>query len=300
RVWKDVVRDFEEGRLQKIYRGHCSLAAAVEVQQFLLNGPVARVLGSLQAHRGCKFNCYFCAGNALAGNVCIQKPLDDFLALIRKVRAGRRYMAFLDNNIYADPEYARKLFRALKPMNMRWGADTSIDIAEDETTLRLLKESGCAGVLVGYEIRPGSSERKTGKFVFAKDYFMLTQRIKNAGIQIKGQFIFGFPEDSWVDLFRLWWFCFRIFPSATGLSFLTPLPGSAFFSDIVRREKLINLNWCAFDIFHQVWEHPKLGVSWLMRKSFFLISAFFLLTTSFVGCLALGCVGLIQFFYYHP
>ncbi|MEI6437769.1 MAG: cobalamin-dependent protein [Candidatus Omnitrophota bacterium] len=299
-VWAEIISDYENNRLQRLYQGRCRTEDSLRVHQFMLKEPPGIINDCLQASPGCKFNCYFCSATALSKGVQVKKTVADLLPLIEKVAAARMPVTFIDNNIYEDPDYAKELFGAMKPLRCLWAGSTSIDIAKDDEALRLMKESGCFQLLIGYEIDAGSTTDMKGKFAHAKNYMELTKKLKQKGLLIQGQFIFGFPGDSWRSLLRLWWFCFRLSPAFTVVTFLTPLPGSRYFDECVNDEKLLNLNWRQYDLFRQVVETPRLKSSWFLQNAFSLISFFFLFTTSLTGriLLALGIV--MEIVYYHP
>jgi len=283
-VWADVIHDYERGTLKPVYRGHCAQPEMTRLHEYLLAAPVPVAADFLQINRGCKFNCYFCASHAILNGARVEKSLDDILELIRKVSQKAKAITFIDDNIYANPAYAKKFFEALIPLKITWAAQASIDIAHQDYILKLLYKAGCRSLLIGYEIDGDSMEKASGgKLALAKDYYKLTQKIRKTGIMVKGHFIFGFPNDSWRSLAHTWWFCVKLAPFSLGFSFLTPLPGTRFFDDIKQKDAFINLNWRKFDLSHQVWQHPRLGAPWLLRKGFLFILGFFSLTASTLG-----------------
>ncbi len=298
-AWPEVVRDYEAGDLKRVYCGECSEKESGTVHQFLMQSPPEVVKDCLQISPGCKFNCFFCAANALTGRSRPKKKIEDMIALVKRVSIVKRPVVFIDNNIYEDPEYAKELFRALIPLKQTWGSNASIDIAQDDETVRLLKESRCVQLMIGYEIDSDSPSLKhEGKFTLAKDYLRLTKRLQKVGVGIQAQFIFGFPGDSWSTLLRLWKFCLKLGPRYTIVSFLTPLPGSRYFEDSVRRGRIINLNWRAYDITRQVIEHESLPRSWIMQNCFTLFVLLIFFTTSFAGRLALVFFCVLELVYF--
>ncbi|MBF0595502.1 MAG: cobalamin-dependent protein, partial [Candidatus Omnitrophica bacterium] len=298
-VWEEVIRDYENKSLKRVYQGVCSTEGMSRVHRHLMNGPMDAAADFIQASRGCKFNCYFCATRALLDGVQVENPVEDTIALINRISVSKKNILFLDNNIYADPAYAKKLFTALIPLKLNWGASTSIDIAQDDEALALLKKSGCKMLLIGYEIDAASAEKeKGGKLVLAAKYAVLSRKIQKAGILIKAHFIFGFSRDAWGSLLRLWWACFKISPFIAGLSFLTPVPGSAFFNDSFREQKVINLNWRNYDLCAQVFAHPRLGTPWVLRCAFLPVALIFFLTASTLGRLIVLFV-LVRAVFFH-
>jgi len=298
-VWEEIIKDYEAETLKKIYIGReGTLHQDQQIQDYLMHtASIEEARTHLHAQRGCKFNCYFCSQSRLSSHLH-QKSIEDVVALIEKIKQKSNVINFSDNNIYSNPDYAKKLFKALIPLKIKWIASASIDIAKSDETLRLLKESGCRALLIGYETYAGSPEEKMrGKFTLVNEYLTLSQRIKRQKIAIKAHFIFGFESDNLKNLAKLWWFCLRLFPSATAVSVLTPVPGSQFFFDMVKEGRLTNLNWSYYDLHALVFRHKEMNNFFLSLFSY-PIFFFFLLTTSSLGVsiilLLLSAAGLLS------
>ena len=73
---------------------------------------------AVQTGRGCRHCCKFCSITAFAGGTHRSRPLEHVLEELKSI--PRNFM-FVNNNIIADPEYARRLFRAMS----RSGSDGS-------------------------------------------------------------------------------------------------------------------------------------------------------------------------------
>ena len=238
----------------------------------------------LETTRGCKFHCDFCTIPALSGGRVRRKPVEDVVVLIKKMKRKYRIFTFLDNNIYNDPSYARALFKALRPLKIKWGSFCTIDIAKNDEVLKLAKESGCQVLTFGYEISESSNEKdKGGKFAMARKYLEFTRQVKKAGIRVKGNFVFGFDSDKWKSLFILWKFCFQVNPLLTGITLLTPLPGTRVYEDMLRENRILNLNWHDYGSYKFVFKHKYFNNVWMTRFFSPCIPLFFMLTTSKVG-----------------
>ncbi|OGX08498.1 MAG: hypothetical protein A2Z88_11155 [Omnitrophica WOR_2 bacterium GWA2_47_8] len=295
-IWKDIIKDFENGTLKAQYVGPAVEDFHSEVHKELLTYPPEIIKDCIEATRGCKFHCDFCTIPSISGGRTRHKPIHEIVELIEKVTPFYRDINIIDNNIYSNPAYARELFKALKPLNIRWSTASTIDIVKNEETLKLAKESGCKMFLFGYEIFGGSLETKQrGKFALSDHYIEFTKKIKEAGIKIKGTFIFGFDSDNFGNLFKLWRFCFSIYPYFTNLGILTPLPGSRLYHQMLDENRTTNLNWRNYDCHQLVFKHNNLRNS-LVQKSLPFIKYFFLLTTSQFGnfILALLVVGIVM------
>lgn len=286
-VWKQVIEDYESQTLKPKYMGTAVDDYYKEVHQELLISPPHVIRDFLETTRGCKFRCHFCTIPSLSGGITRKKPVSEIVELIQKIKHKYRDIIFLDNNIYSDPAYAKELFQALIPLNIKWHTQCTIDIAKNAETLELAKKSGCAEFLFGYEIFGGSLEKQQGgKFAMAQNYLKYTKTIKEKGIKIKTHFIFGFDSDGFNNLFTLWNFCFRIWPQWTVISMLSPLPGSRVYHDMLDENRIINLNWRNYATNHLLFKHPHLNnkiASWFFPY----IRNFFMLTTSSGGVMIL-------------
>ncbi len=280
-VWTEVVRDYENHTLKSIYQGVPLEDFHRHVQQELLNSPPAVIKDFLETTRGCKYHCHFCTIPLFTKGVVRKKPVEEVVALIQKIHPRRnQILSFIDNNIIADPEYAKELFRALIPLEISWASQCSIDIAKDEELLRLAKESGCVQLLFGYEITGESREKhKKGKFSLADQYIELTKKVKKTGITIKAHFILGFEADNYHTMLHIWKYCFFIMPYLTIISVLTPLPGSQIYYKLLREDRITNYNWRYYGLNNLVFEH----------RSFSHNLFHFLFPLHFILCLATTC-----------
>jgi hypothetical protein len=287
-VWPQLLEDYEKGALQKTYFGGAlSEKNSEKIFDHLLKSSPDVIKDFLETSRGCKFKCHFCTVPALSNGRIKNATIVALVELINKIKHKYRQVTFIDNNIYNDPGYARELFKALKPLNIKWRTSCTIDIAKNEETLRLAKESGCEFLLIGYEVSGNSLGKSLGgKFSMAEQYAKYTKTIRDLGIKIRANFIFGFESDNFKNIFKLWKYCLSLNAYSAGLSFLTPLPGSKLFDDLISKNQILNLNWRKYTMTHLVFKHKyltPLSVSIL----FPFVTVFYLLTASRIGTLLL-------------
>ncbi len=293
-IWRQVIHDYECNSLKRVYHGGLDEDSRMQVHKYLLEKEdVAIVRNCIETSYGCKYNCDFCPIFHFCSGKVRKKPVVEVVELIRKVRKRYRWITFADNNIYNDPAYAIALFKAIKPLGVRWNSFCSVDIARDENALRLAKESGCWMLNIGYEIHNTSMEKdKGGKLALAENYIQLTKKIKKAGIFIRASFIFGFDTDNIKSLFYLWLFCLRIRPLFTLVSLLVPRPGADLFWEMLAQKRIFNYNWRDYVSINLLFEPKDILIKrlFLIRPLFLFISLFFLLTTSLVGYIVIGCI----------
>jgi hypothetical protein len=286
-VWKAVLRDYENGTLKPQYMAAATEEDYHQVHEELLKSPPNIIKDFMETNRGCKFRCHFCSVPNLSGGQIRLHSINDIVDLVKKIKPETPNIKFIDNNIYSDPGYAKELFTALKPLKIKWRSACTIDIAKNQETLKLARESGCTGFFFGYEISGVSSEKNQGgKFTMTKKYKEYTEIVKKAGIHISGAFIFGFDSDDLKSFFRLWKFCFSIMPTVSHVAMLTPLPGTGVYRDMLAQDRIINLNWRSHNFNGLVVRHPHMNPT-VMFFLFPLLRIFFLLTTSYSGFMVL-------------
>lgn len=284
-VWQEVIKDYENGSLKKTYRGELTEEKFAEVYQELLNSPPEIVKDYLEPTRGCKFKCHFCAVPGNLGESRIQmRPIQAFVNLVDRVRHKfNRDLYFIDSNIYSNPGYAKELFEAIKPLKITWQSASTIDIGKNTEIIKLAKESGCTMLLCGYEIPMNSVEKdKDEKLMMVQKYIEYTRNINRQGIGVKGSFMFGWDSDSWSSLLDLWKFCFKLRPSITALSILTPIPGSKLYWEMLKENRIVNLNWRAYAFYNLVFKHKFLD-NYFFPKIFRFVRYLFFFTTSSAG-----------------
>jgi hypothetical protein len=295
-VWTKLVEDYEQGCLKRTYAAPPTCEGYEKVLSFLSAQSAEVIADCLETTRGCKFNCYFCGGGHLKVGHHTH-AVDLVVDLVKKVSKYRQRVLFIDDNIYSDPAYAKELFRRLKPLNIEWEGNSSLDIAKDPEAVRLCKESGCVRLAIGYEIFPGSKEvSRGGKFMMADDYVKLTRVLQKSGIPVKANLMYGSVTDDFSTFWKMWWFVIRLFPRGSLMTLLTPKPNSAFYEDVSKQDDFINLNWNKVNGYTLTYRHPRLNNP-LFRDGFIFVATFFFLTTSFLGrCILVGVAYLLMRF----
>ena len=156
-------------------------------------------VGFVEAGRGCHFKCDFCAVTSVFGATQTRRPTGDILDELRRVRRdfGRKLIFFVDDNITSNLEQAKAFLRDLIPLKIRWVSQSSINAAHDPEFLDLLKRSGCAGVLIGFEsVDPLNLASMNKRFNTMRGGFdVALANLRAAGIRVYGTFVFGYDFD---------------------------------------------------------------------------------------------------------
>lgn len=201
-VWPEVIEDARLRRLKRRYQapGFHSLAGLPRPRLELVDYRRYRVkIVPTQTSRGCPYHCAFCEVPIVYGHTYRRRPLGEVIEEIKaNVRiTGLRNIYFIDDNLTGHREYARELFRALIPLDIRWSCLWTINTSRDEELLDLAKKSGCYHVNIGIEnVCPDSiaSIQKVQNPV--KEYEILLGRLRERGIFYSLNFMFGLDGDT--------------------------------------------------------------------------------------------------------
>jgi len=274
-LWPQLLADFEAGRLKRVYRAvePCDLAA-VPAPRRDLTASTARhyaTTGAVQTGRGCAHGCRYCSITAFHRRTHRSRPLEAVLAELATV--GRQFM-FVDDNIIADRNYARRLFAAMAPMRKRWVAQCSLEIADDAELLALAHRAGCRGLFIGIETLSEANLAAIDKgFNDSAGYMKRLRTIRRAGIGVQAGIIVGLDGDDVGVFERVLRFLDQARIDALQLNILTPLPGTPMYEQFHRDGRIIDCDWGHYDFRHTVIRPARMtvaelqaGADWLYRQ----------------------------------
>lgn len=194
-VWPRVLADAQAGTLAPVYRP----ARPVDLSQL----PVPRydllsrwrlTAYPVQATRGCPFRCAFCSIARVFDGAYRKRPVE---LVVRDVEATRsRNINFCDDNLCEDVKYAGQLFDALAGAPIRWGTQTTINVARHPELLRKARAAGCRMMALGVETLDMVNLEGVDKtFHQVDEYAEGFRRLMDAGISPHALIIFGLPRD---------------------------------------------------------------------------------------------------------
>ncbi|MGB9859520.1 MAG: B12-binding domain-containing radical SAM protein, partial [Moorellaceae bacterium] len=219
---------------------------------------------TVQTTRGCPFSCSFCTVSRFFGHQFRFRPVEE---VVREVQALEgEVIAFVDDNIVGHPGYAKRLFKALAPLKIKWFSQGSLNIARDEELLRLAAESGCIGLFIGFESLSPANLQAIGKAVNrVEEYSAAIKKIHEHGIAIEGAFIFGFDEDDESIFERTVKFAQDNRLEAAQFGILTPFPGTPLREQLEREGRIINNDWAEYTISKVVFQPKRMSPETLQK-----------------------------------
>lgn len=243
-LWPAVIEDFRNGRLRRVYRQpQRPSLAGLRPDRSIFSGKRYLPVGLIEAGRGCHFRCEFCAVQSYFSNTQVRRPIEDIIDEIRRVR--KPLIFFVDDNITSNMDQAKEFFRALIPLKVRWVSQASINAAHDEEFLRLIKASGCQGLLIGFEtLNPDNLKRMRKSFnLMNGGYERAVANLKRHEIPLYVTFILGYDEDHGDTLEETLEFAEQHRFYIVAFNHLTPFPGTPLYDRLEREGRLLYERW---------------------------------------------------------
>ena len=220
--------------------------------------------------RSCAFACSFCSYPANQGPLTLGSPETLRIELECMKRSGLvDTIVFTDDTFNVPAPRFKELCRVLAEFDFRWYSYFRCQFADEETT-KLMVDSGCQGVFLGFESINDRVLKNMRKAVNYKAYARGTELVKKAGLATHANFIIGFPGDvpentprfiDFVDEFEIDfyyatpWFCSPATPIAQEKERFG-IKGDYYrwSHDTMNAEQAMELEeWCVGRAKHSVW-----------------------------------------------
>lgn len=245
-VWAQVIDDWRAGTPKKLYR-------AEERPDLARSRPDRRIfagkrylpIGLVEAGRGCHFKCEFCAVQTVFQRSQTRRPVDDIIEELTRLKGTRKLFFFVDDNLISNINGAKDLLRALIPLKIRWVSQATLNVAHDEELLGLLRESGCQGILIGFEsLNPETLRNMDKGFNTMKGgYEVALANLRRFGIRLYVTFVFGYDEDTPASFDESVDFALRHAFYITAFNHLTPFPGTPLYARLKQEGRLLYDAW---------------------------------------------------------
>lgn len=199
-VWPAIIEDLRHGNLKPVYdaRGMNYNFANSPMPRFDLLDIEKYNRLTVQTQRGCPFRCEFCAASMRISPQYKVKPIDRVIAEIHSIKSvwKRPFVEFADDNSFVNKAHSKQLLRAIAKEDIRWFTETDLSVAEDDELLDLLRDAGCAEILIGFESTTfaaidGVEQRANWKAKRVGSYLETIRKVQDRGVRVNGCFVLG-------------------------------------------------------------------------------------------------------------
>jgi radical SAM superfamily enzyme YgiQ (UPF0313 family) len=203
-TWPQFLRDLAAGAWQAEYRPaeKPDLSLSPVPRFDLLHVDRYHAL-TIQFARGCPFQCEFCDIIVVYGRRPRAKRVEQVMAEIEEChRLGAKQVFVVDDNFIGNKKLAKELLRAIaawgreRSYPLDFNTEVSLNAAQDEELLGLLRDANFTTVFVGIESPRRESLQETKKTQNIRgDLVESVRRIHSYGIQVQAGMIVGFDAD---------------------------------------------------------------------------------------------------------
>lgn len=274
-VWPRLLEDIEAGRSETVYdaRGCEFDLAEAPMPRFDLLDTDRYNRITVQTNRGCPWQCEFCASSILLTPRYKLKPVSKVIDEIREIKKlwPRPFIEFADDNSFVNKSRSRRLVEAMAEEDVRWFTETDISVADDEKLLQLLREAGCAEVLIGLESPSvagldGIELKRNWKLKQIERYRDAIQRIQANGIAVNACFILGLDGDGPEIFDAVESFVEETLPFDVQITVQTPFPGTPLYERLRREGRLLEESaWEKCTLFDVTYQPTGMSVEDLER-----------------------------------
>jgi len=208
------------------------------------NLPVAPMI----ATRGCPYQCSFCAGYTISGRKIRKRSVENIISEIELLRTKFKVkeIHFLDDNFTFDKDFVISFCTKLLENNIKisWCCPNGLRLDTlTKDMVRLMKKSGCYYISAGIESGVDDILKSMQKNLTVDQIRQQVLMIKNAGMDVNGFFIIGYPGETEADICKTIDFAKSLpFTRAAFYNFL-PLPKSEIYNTLTKNKELNKVDW---------------------------------------------------------
>jgi anaerobic magnesium-protoporphyrin IX monomethyl ester cyclase len=196
---------------------------------------VAQIL----ATRGCMNRCNFCTSVHFWGYKVRTRSVENIIEEMKllKEKYNIQEIQFTDDNLTADKEFAKELFRQMIPLKFSWCTPNGLMFNTlDEEMIDLMYQSGAYQLTLAIE----SGSKRVLKEIIHKNVRLdkvkdIISEAHKRNITIHGYFIIGFPGETKEEMMETLQFPFDTGFDSVSYYIANPLPGSYLFDECKKK-----------------------------------------------------------------
>ena len=155
-----------------------------------------------------------------------------------------KLILFADDNVMIHRKYSAELFTRMIPLQKHWIGQCSLAAVKRIENVKLMAESGCKALFIGFESIDEGTLQHTGKRQNRpSQYREVMDMLHDHGISTWGSFVFGFDTDDREVFDRTVEFGIDMKLTMALYAILTPYPATKLYRRLKEEKRLTNEKW---------------------------------------------------------
>ncbi len=241
-VWIEMLEDARKRKLKSKYIGGTAYSDTLP-DKSLFKDKKYLPISLVETGRGC---CNFCEFCSIAGYYESCYHPRSHQDIIKDIKSSKHNYHFLvDDNLVADCQNVKELLRAITPLKIKWAGQGTLSMARDLELLKIMKDSGCELILIGFESLEEESLKQMNKSWTRslEETEKLVNRIHEAGIGIYATFVFGYDGDTKETFKKTLDFAKKHRFYTAAFNHLLPFPGTDLYQRLKEEGRLCYDKW---------------------------------------------------------
>lgn len=231
--------------------------------------------------RGCPYDCSFCSVTPMFGRACRHRSPESVVEELQQIEHGGVF--FYDDNFAANRNRTKALLEMMisKGINRPWSAQVRAEVTRDRELMELFRKAHCWLVYVGFESASQETLQEFNKHQTVADMADAIRVFHEHDILVHGMFVLGAESDNARSIRETTAFALKHKIDTVQFMVLTPLPGTTYYHDLERQNRLLTRDWQLYDGHHVVYQPQRMSPYELQREAFRAMKRFY----SVVECL---------------
>ena len=262
-VWLEILGDFKNGCLKKIYQSRKppELANMPQPKRDIFYDKTCYDWDEdlLQLTRGCVYNCAMCILPRHMGGRMRFRPIDEVVAEIAALKHENIYLT--DDSLFFPHktmrDYAEKFFEAVAPLKRKFFVSSTLAL---NTNADFIKKAAHAGVNNFYctlNVDPVSVAVLQGKNAELNHFQDFKFRMEDAGIRFFASFGIGRDWDNPDISQRVLEICDKTKITTAEFFIFSPYPGSTHWDRLISQNRITSFDWRKYNGAHVVFKPNK-------------------------------------------
>ncbi len=259
-TWRTILEDVKNNQLKKVYKGGCKSDPSSWVipkrDIFYHKRSYEWEEDLIQLSRGCKYNCAMCAIPAHMGFKMRFKPIDMVVDELKTLKYENVYLA--DDSLFFTQskieEYARELFKKVKPLNKKFFVSSTVALNCDPDFLTLAADAGVKNFYCTMNVDPFSIRALQGDKTEQQKIIDLVKMLEDRDIRFFGSCAIGRDWDDESIADRILDLYHRAGIQTSEFFIFTPYPGSVHWNRLLKQKRIIDTTWKRYNGAHVVFK----------------------------------------------